>query len=397
MQVKQISTILNGIFAETIGDSIFEEDLSNIVSTGRLITGASTFDNNFDNYAGKIIDKVGKVVLVDRVYKAKDLGLWVDSWEYGSVLEKIRCDVGDFEDNAEWDLTEPGTADLDYNEHIQQHIEDMFKFYPANVQARYFNAKTTHKAPISISRKQLKESFDSASKMARFIGMIENRIVSKLEIGKEATQKRALLNLMAHDIKKGTTSPKCVDMKAEFEAAGGAVLPSFTAALNDRDFGRFLAKKLTMDRKLMTAPSKAFSDSNFYNFTPLEESRLILLADVDASLKFNLYGDTYNEEFVKLDNYKTVPFWQSSANGLNLGARSRIYVTDTDGDKINQPNVIGVLFDRTAVMVCNDNPEVRSQYNMDGNFTNFMYCTDCSYYNDFDENSVVYVWGLATE
>ena len=396
MKVKQIATIMNSVFSEVIGDSIIQEDLGNIVSVGQIITTSTQFGDNLDNYCGSIVDKVGKVVLVDRVYRAKDLGIWADSWEYGSALEKIRCDIGDYEDNCEWDLTKPGTAGLDYNENIQSHVEELFKFYPANVQAKYYNSKVTFKTVISIARKQLKSAFDSASNMARFIGMIENRVMSKMEIGRDQLQRRALVNLMAHNIHLGATSPKCVDLKAEFEAEGGATITNFSAALKDPDFLRFVAKRITMDRELMTEPSIAYSDGTFYNHTPIEDSRLIVLADLDAGLKFNLYGDTYNEQFVKLENYKTIPFWQSTANGNNIGTRSRIYVTDSEGDNINQPAVLGVLFDRTAVMVCNEDPEVRTQYNADGNFTNFFHCYDCSYYNDFDENAVVYVWGLVT-
>ena len=44
-------------------------------------------------------------------------------------------------------------------------------------------------------------------------------------------------------------------------------------------------------------------------------------------------------------------------------------------------------------MICNEDPEVRANYNADGNFTNYIYCADCSYYNDFDENCIVFVWG----
>ena len=175
MKVNQISGLLNSVFGEVLGDTgLISEDLSNLVSAGTVITSSTDFGDNFENYAGKIIDKVGKTIFADRVYRAKDLGIWRDYFEYGSVLEKIRVDVGEYEDNCEWDLTKMGTTGLDYNENIQNHIEELFKFVPANVQAKYFNLKTTFKTVISITRKQLKSAFDSASSMARFIGMIEN-------------------------------------------------------------------------------------------------------------------------------------------------------------------------------------------------------------------------------
>lgn len=395
MNVKQISTMLNSVFGEILGDGLVTENLSNIVSAGTVITSDSRFNDNFDNYAASIVDKVGRTVFADRVYRAKDLGIWRDSWEYGSILEKIRCDVGDYEDNCEWDLTKMGTTSLDYNEHIQNHIEEIFKFYPANVQAKYFNMKTTFKTVISLTRKQLKSAFNGAAEMARFIGMIENRIMSKMEIAKDQLQRRALINMMAHNIKRGV-GVKCVDMKAEYEAAGGPVIASFSAALKDPDFLRYLAKKMTMDREFMTEPSKVYNNGTFYTHTPVEDSRLIVLADVDKGLQFNLYSDTFHDEFTKLDNYKTIPFWQGTNSTMSVDTRSTIHVTDTDGDEVLQSGVIGVLFDRNGVAACNEEPDVRTAYNPDGNFTNYFYSYDCSFYNDFDENSIVYVWGKAT-
>lgn len=395
MKVNQISGLLNSVFGEVLGDTgLISEDLSNLVSAGTVITSSTDFGDNFDNYAKAIVDKVGKTIFVDRVYRAKDLGIWRDYFEYGSVLEKIRVDVGEYEDNCEWDLTKMGTTGLDYNENIQNHIEELFKFVPANVQAKYFNLKTTFKTVISITRKQLKSAFDSASSMARFIGMIENRILSKMEIAKEELQRRAIGNFIGTKI---ATSSNVVDLKVAFEAAGGAVITSLSAALQNPDFLRFAAKRITMDREFMTQPSKIYNDGQFYSHTPVEDSRLIVLSDLDAGLKFNLYGDTYNEEFVKLDNYKTIPFWQGTGTDMGIAARSALKITTSGGQTVDKSGILGILFDRDGIMACNEDPEVRSQYNADGNFTNFFYCYDASFYNDTDENGIIYTWGTTGE
>lgn len=395
MKVNQISGLLNSVFGEVLGDTgLVAEDLSNLVSAGTVITSSSTFGDNFENYAGAIIDKVGKTIFADRVYRAKDLGIWRDYFEYGSVLEKIRVDVGDFEDNCEWDLTKMGTTGLDYNENIQNHIEELFKFVPANVQAKYFNLKTTFKTVISITRKQLKSAFDSATAMARFIGMIENRIMSKMEIAKEELQRRAIGNFIGTKIATGSN---VVDLKVAFESAGGAVINNLSAALQNPDFLRFAAKRMTMDREFMTQPSKIYNDGQFYSHTPTEDSRLVVLSDLDAGLKFNLYGDTYNEEFVKLDNYKTIPFWQGTGTDMGIASRSALKITTSGGQTVDKSGILGILFDRDGIMACNEDPEVRSQYNADGNFTNFFYCYDASFYNDFDENGIIYTWGTTGE
>lgn len=403
MKVNQISSMLNGIWGEVLGQTglVVAEDLSNLVDVGRVITADAAFGDNFDNYTKDIIDKVGKTIFVDRVYRAKDLGIWRDSWEYASVLEKIRCDVGEFKDNCEWDLTKDVDANQikDYNDNLSSHIEELFKFIPAKVQAKYFNLKTTFKTTISITRKQLKSAFNSASEMARFIGMIENRIMSKMEIAKDELQRRTIVNLIGTKI---AANKNVVDLKAEFEAAGGTAITTLAEALRDPDFLKFAAKRITQDREFLTIPSTMYTNGTFYNHTPIEDSRLIVLSDLDAGLKFNLYGDTYNQEFVKLDNYKTVPFWQGTGTAMGLLDRANINIkTASSGEAdpavtlTGEKGIIGILFDRDAAMVCNETPEVRSQYNADGNFTNFFYCYDCSYFNDFDENAIIYTWGTA--
>lgn len=393
MKVTQISGMLNDVFQSVLGDVIFSEDLSNIVDAGKIISSSTDVSENFDNYAKKIIDKVGRTIFWDRVYTADDLGIWRDSWEYGSVLEKIRCEVGEYADNCEWDLTADANSNgtLDYNDNIATHVAELFRFYPASVQAKYFNNKTTFKTTISITRKQLREAFNGAAEMARFIGMIEQRVRSKMEISKNALQKMVIANLMGEHIYQKN---QVIDLAALYNAETGQSAGTLAAALNDKDKARYIAQKITFYREMMTEPSKLYSASGtFWNHTPLEDSRLIVLADIDSALRFNVYGDTYNEEFVKLQNYKVVPFWQTTGKTNTLGERSEISIKTSNGNYVSRNDIVGVLFDRDAAMICNEDPDVRTQYNPDGNFTNYFYCADCSYYNDFDENCIVFTWG----
>lgn len=397
MKVNQISTMLNSIYGEVLGETnLFKEDLSNIVSAGQIITASTAFGDNFDNYVGKIIDKVGRVIVVDRVFRKKDLGIWRDSWEYASMLEKIRCEVGDFTNNDEWVLLDGSDAGTDPDYNSTDIVDKLFKFVPPTVQSKYFNLKTTFRNKISITRKQLRSAFRSGSEMARFIAMIENRIRTKMEIGNQELERRVVTNLAC----AAYNASNVVDLKTIL----GSNL-TFEQALKDQATLRGIAETITMTRKLMEEPSKLYSiTKGFMNFTPEEDSITIVLTDVDNALRFNLYGSTYNEEFVKLEGYKTVPYWQGrkESGGANDALATRASVNakavingqsgPTTGD-VAIDNLVGIVFDRDAAMICNEDPEVRSQYNADGNFTNFFYNYDCSYYNDFDENAIVFVWG----
>ena len=398
MKVNQISTTLNSVYGEVLGtENMIQEDLSNIVSAGQFLSQNGAFGDNFDNYVGEIIDKVGRTIFVDRAYRSSDLGIWRDSWEYASMLEKIRCEVGNYTTNDEWILLDgDATPGSDYN--ATGIVDKLFGFVGPEVQAKYFNLKTTFRNKISITRKQLRSAFSGANEMIRFIAMIENRIRTKQEIAKQELERRVVTNLACAAYNGGNY----IDLKSVLGSN-----KTFAEALKDQATLRGIAETITMTRKLMTEPGKNYSiTKKFMNFTPEDLQRLVIMDDLDTALRFNLYGDTFNEEFVKLNGYRTVPYWQGrkQSGGASdaLAARASINAKAiVDGESgtagsaqvVTIGNLVGVLFDRDAAMICNEDPEVRSQYNADGNFTNFFYNYDCSFYNDFDENAIVFIWG----
>lgn len=373
MKINQIATILNQINQEVIGEStVIEEDLSNIVDVGRAITSTTTWDDNFDNYVKKLIDKVGKTMFVDRVYQSTAPSILHDSWEYGSILEKVRCDVGDFEANKEWTLT-PETK------------FDVFKFQPASVQAKYFNSKTTYQLRISITQKQMKSAFNSAAAMNSFISMIENRIQMKMTLASDALIMRTIVNLIAEKIKANNN---VVNLLAEYKTATGSTITAKTA-LTDKEFLRFAAKTIMQYKKLIATASMLYNNDGYVTFTPAERLKAVFASDFDLALKTSLYADTYNEEFVKLDGYSIVPFWQGSGTTNNDHLKINA-VPASGGPAVVKDGVVAVLFDEYAAAVCNEEPEVSSIFNPEGRFWNYFYTYDASFMNDLGENAIVF-------
>ena len=97
MTYKQIGAILNDVFSDVIGADEFSvaEDLSNIVELGHKLEETSAFSNNFDNYVKTLVDRVGKVYFRENDLSQTHLPIWKDSWEFGSVAEKIRVEAPD--------------------------------------------------------------------------------------------------------------------------------------------------------------------------------------------------------------------------------------------------------------------------------------------------------------
>lgn len=382
MKYSQIGEVLNDVFDELIGESeLITEDLSNIVSVGKTITSNTTFNDNFENYAGKLIDRVGKVIFHEDQIDLNELPIYKDSWEYGSLLEKIRVDYPDTEEDQTFDLAN----------YTGEHV---FDFKPASYSAKFFNNSTTFRVMISLPKRQLKSAFDSASNMSRLISAIENAVKSKIDIDTVQLQYRTIANLIAEKFKSGNSLVNLVDL---YRSETGDTTVTSENFLYSEDALKFANKTINMYSDLIKKPSILYGDGGYTNITSKARQKLLVLTDFKASLDTYLYSGTYHEEYVKLDSFYKVPYWQAGGTDDSYENRSTIDVIPasegTDGDtrlNIIQSNILGVLFDERACAINCEHNETEKINVPDARFMNFWFFRDAQYLNDTDENVVVF-------
>ena len=375
MTVKQIATILQSITDEVIGESVLvQENLSNIVDVGKQI-----FDNtDVDHFVKSLVNRIGRTEFVNRALASTAPNINRDSWEYGSVLQKVRCELPDTTNNPTWTLTKGQSV-------------DPFIYNPPSVSAKYFNSKTTFEIDVSFTEEQVKESLKSAAEFNRFIAMIENRIRTKLTLCRDNLIMRTVVNLIAEKI---AANQSVINLLSEYNTAFGTSLTA-DKAIKNPDFLRFASATIKLYSDRLKTASVLYNNSGYVTFTPKEYQHLVLLSEFATGLEVYLYSDTYHEELLKLGAFDTVAFWQGTGNSSapNFEAASSINaIIASDGEtEVNTNGVIGVLFDKDACAVCNDNPRVTSIYNPRGEYSNYFYKEDCSYLNDLSENVVVFV------
>ena len=383
MKVKQIATILNTVInPEQIGETaVVNEDLSNIVDVGKALTAAGTFGENFDNFTKALIDQVGKVIFVDRVYTAQGPNLLRDAWEYGSVLQKVRCDLPDADDNKTWSL-----ADLANGSTV-----DPFVITKPTVKAKYFNSKTTFEVPITLAEEQVKEAFKSPADMNRFMSMIENRVLMKRALCTEAMSKRTLNNLIAQKIH---AKSNVVNLLKDYNTTYTKTLTAATC-LSDPDFLKYCAKTIMMYKKYIAEASMLYNNDGYVTFTPEDRLEFTVLSEFSKDLQVYMYADTYNKEFVQLDGYSEVAYWQGSGtnNAFNEISKIDVKALTADGTEftVSQTGVVAVMYDRDAAAICNENARVTSIYNPKAEYWNYFYKYDCAYMNDTAENCIVFI------
>ena len=393
MKVNQIATVINTVNKEMFGEiALVDEALSNLVDVGQVVNGNLTASGKFDNYIGALIDRIGRVMYVDRAYTSQAPSIVKDSWEYGSILMKVRAEIPDAQDNLTWPTgNNTNLGDLD-----GQSI-DPFVINTPDATAKIYNKKVTFEVPITFADYQLREAFTSAAEMARFFAMIENRIQMKMTLCTDALIMRTINNLIALKINSGNN---VVNLLQEYNTAFGTTLTAKTAQ-KDPDFLKFAAKTIAMYKEYLKSASTLYNEGGYVTFTPEDRLKAIFLSDFAKNMEVYLYGDTYHNEFVKLNGYEEVPYWQGSGQAGSWADRSTIKGTPEGlsgvagsgaaGTPVAQSGIVAILFDEEAAVVCNENYRVTSIYNPRGEYTNYFYKWDAEYLNDVEENAVVFI------
>lgn len=378
MQVKQIASLVNTAFSESTGleGGVSPEDLTGCVDMGTAIFNA----NAVDNYVKSLVDHIGRVIFVDRAYRGRAPKVLMDAWEYGSVLEKVAMETPSAQENPTWNLTDGQIYEQD-------------KFVKPVISVKFYNHKTTFEVPISITDRQVKESFSSAQQLAGFISMIYTTIENALTLAMDNLIMRAINNFSAMVFNNDDTGK--INLKTEYLA----LHPEITAntytldkALHDPEFLKYAGERIRLITKLMGTMSVLYNVGQKQRFTPIEDLHLILLSDFVSATSSYLESSTFHRELVALPLFEEVPFWQ--ANGTGVGTRSEVSIDNLgDGSAVGiDTHILGVAFDRNALGVSNWDRRTTAHRNNHAEFENLWFKNDAGFFNDGNEQFVLFIF-----
>lgn len=394
MEVKRIYTLINSVSGEVLGKTdIVTEDLTGIVDLGKEVFN----QNAVDNYVKSLVNHIGKVIFVNRPYAGKVPSVLMDAWEFGSVLEKISADVPEAEENDTWNLTDGISYDQDV-------------FHKPTVTAKFFNSKVTFEVPVSITERQVKESFSNAAQLNGFISMIYAAVEKSMTIKADALIMRTINNMIAEtvladaqafgataagdmagaDLSSASTA-RCVNLlKLYNDKTGASTKLTAAKAITDPDFIRFASYVMGTYADRLQSISTVFNVGGKERFTPKDMLHVVLLSDFAKAAQTYLYSDTFNRGDVLLPQAETVPFWQGSGQNYEFASTGNINIKESGGKAVEISGVLGVMFDRDALGVCNLDRRVTTNYNAKAEFFNNYYKFDAGYFNDTNENFVVF-------
>lgn len=376
MKVTQLKDIVNSVTGEVLGKTdVVNDDLSNLVDVGNEI-----FDtDNVDNYVKKLIDRIGQVIFVNRLYAGGVPSVLMDSWEYGSVVEKISADLPEADENDSWNLQNGQTYSQD-------------TFYQPKVSAKFFNSKVTFDVKLSFTTQQVKESFSNVNELNGFISMLETGVKNSMTVKLDGLIMRTINNMTGQILNSANGLQK-VNLLTEYNTASGQTLTA-NKALMDKDFLKFASLTIKKYQARITKMSTLFNAGGKARFTTTDNLHTVLLSDFADSAEVYLMSDTFHNDTVSLPNHETVPYWQGSGKSYAFNDISKIDVKIDAGNKtpkaVTQTGILGVMFDTNALGVSNLNQRTTTSYNARAEFYTNYYKMDAGYFNDLNENFVVF-------
>lgn len=381
MQVKQIYGLVNEATKEVLGEeALVNEDLSNLVDVGEAIFNA----NKVDNYVKALVNRIGKTIFVTRAYSGSAPSVLMDKWEFGSVLQKVSADLPEASENESWELEDGASYDQDI-------------FYKPSVEVKFYNSKTTFEVDMSFTELQLKQSFTSQEEMNSFLSMLFNEVDKSMTVKVDALVMRTINNFIAETVYAeyqgagiGTKSGiRAVNLLKLYNTDNGTSLTA-DQAIRNKDFLRYSALKLKLYAGRLKKMSRLFNIGGKARFTPKDMLHIVLLDEFESGASIYLQSDTFNKELVQLPTAETVAYWQGSGTDYAFSNTGKIDVKTSGNHTQVVTGIIGVMFDRDALGVTCLDKRVTTHYNAKAEFYNNFYKHDAGYFNDFNENFVVF-------
>jgi hypothetical protein len=379
MKVEQIYDIVNKITAEVTGKTdLVQNDLTNVVDVGKEIFDAGSVDS----YVKKLINHIGKVVFVNRKYSGRAPSVLMDGWEYGAILEKIDCGIPDAEENPHWKLSDG-----------QIYEQDKFSA-PKDVTSKFFKDRVTFQVLMSFAEDLVKQSFSNVGQLNAFFSMIYTKIENSFTLKLDGLIMNTINNFIAAAI-NGSNSSQKINLLAEFKEVHPDITDiNASNCIYNLEFIKYAAFRMKVTATRISNYTQLFNLGKKLRCTNVDMLKIIMLDVFAEAANVYLQSDTFHNEFVTLPSADKVSFWQGTGTNFDLDSVSKINVqiTNASGESapVEQGGILAVMFDREALGVNNFNRRVTSHYNAPGEFINNWYKMDSQYFNDYNEQFIVF-------
>ena len=381
MTISQIYSVVNSLKANITTGVSNIVDYSTFVSFGGDVLSSNT---NREVFYNSLVDRIGRTVFAIREYKADDRKVLVDSFTFGSILQKISYRLQDSEYNSDWryDTEQDTINDNPYT----------YKAKGGVIQKLFAQKLPTFAYKDTIYDNQLESAFVSPQAMGGFINGIYERMNTSLELSKEGMNATAINSFAIQIFESSVNATRRKrNLAKEFnDLHPNATVTSVQDAFENEDFLKFATAEIALTIPRMKKPTTMYNDGTVERHTSRENLVIEMWANFTKYFDVSLASSTYHKELVELPNYNgSVPYWVSESAGGNIP-----YNDGTEDTAI--PNVICIMRDVDAVVTTLEREETVSMYDQFNKRTPIKMSADRRYIADTSENGIIFYLGFSS-
>lgn len=368
--------LMNALVQEATGQSdISVVDLSSFVSAGEKVLATGT-----ENTLNALSLILGRTIIAVRPYKAKLASVQaINTGEYSHRLRKISyysrpaLPAGDWNTQLYPENLYQGKTNAQDTTSSHESTKSMWVQNQPQALEMNFAGSDVWDESTTVYEYQLKPAFRDPGVFAQFVAGIMTEKANDIESEKEAFNRVAILNKIGDIYLNGTSAQK-VNLTAAFNTKFGTQHTS--AQLRTTYLKEFLAFfvstfKLASDRmterslayhtdipKSVVNPETGVSETlHILRHTPKADQKALLYNPLFVEAQAQVLPAIFNPEYLNIDNFEGVDFWQSN---YDEDARPAVNVypavydaltgQQKKGDQVNVPYIVGLLFDRDAIL-----------------------------------------------
>lgn len=409
-QIKDAYAVMNALARQATAQA----DLAVVDHQSFIDAGTKTLATGTENVLGAIYRTIATVEMQSRKYTGKFGLINASENKFNTRKAKISIYAADNEPSGAFntDLYTNIADGYDNGTNSGNSVGTMWEQKLPKVLERFYLSEAAWDKHYTTPLEQLQNAFNSEATFIAFMNAvlteIENDVESTLESRNRALVADRIAGVYAQvNALTPTLGEECVvDLIAYFnDECGTAYTREEILQEHLTEFMEFFVSKIKIDSDRLEERSKLYHnpytvtdggvDYNILRFTPKSKQKLMLFSEFIAKAKTRVMPEIFNPEYLSLDNYEGVSYWQSNKPGSRMSIDCKPALPDgAETSEVALDYVVGILFDEDAIQSINQfegayvTPvEARKLYQNTWLHWKF------GSVQDYSENSIIYLLG----
>ena len=386
MEINQVYSLLNDINQQMWGeDALAVNDLSGIISMGNAVLSSST---NVDKFFSTLIDRIGKVIIRRLDLELDFPKLMMNEFEFGAILQKITIDPFGAKENTDWEVGSGGFTPT------------LLDIYPPSIHQMLFTDAVTFEMRKSLPNSILSTAFEGASQMANFMTAVTAAMVDSMTLSINNLSRTCINNFIAEKIKNSNGIVNIADMYNT--AYSSTPVTDCEEAMRTPEFLRYATNVIRKYFKYLSMPNVNYNVAGLVRATQRNNLHFFANTTFIAGLESFLYADSFRQEYLDLNNFTEVAYWQGNLDSDNTSVNLPGDVTainvipssekgQLSPTAVSQSGIIAVLADRQAIGVGLNKRRSAAFNNVMDDYTTVKMSATIQYYNDLSESGIIFI------